>query len=78
MQQDYQYSSATPAIEAATSAYDEASLDNSDYEVESYGVPPLPSLSWPNQNFFKNFGVLEEPNSKLAKSQFLFVTHGKS
>jgi hypothetical protein len=48
MQTDYQYSSATPSLEAATSAYDEASLDSADLEMDSYGVPPLPSLSWPN------------------------------
>lgn len=32
----------------------------------------------PNQHIFKNYGSLDDANSKLSRSQFLLITHGVS
>ena len=35
-------------------------------------------LNYPNTQIFKEYGKPSDPNSEMAKSQFLFIRHGQS
>ena len=36
------------------------------------------ALNKPNDRFFEKYGLLDDPESQLAKSEFLFLRHGTS